>query len=81
MKQDLLKGLGEEQVAKIRNCKTHEEMLKLAKEEGVELTDEQLEAVSGGSCEAKLPPCPNCQSDNTYLLQGNEFMIKEMEVV
>ena len=25
--------------------------------------------------------CPNCQSDNTYLLQGNEFMIKEMEVV
>ncbi len=25
--------------------------------------------------------CPHCQSDNTYLLQGNEFMIKEMEVV
>ncbi len=24
--------------------------------------------------------CPYCQSDNTYLLQGNEFMIKEMEV-
>lgn len=25
--------------------------------------------------------CPNCQSSNTYLLQGNEFMIKEMEVI
>ena len=24
--------------------------------------------------------CPNCQSSDTYLLQGNEFMIKEMEV-
>ncbi|MBR2533400.1 MAG: hydrogenase maturation nickel metallochaperone HypA [Erysipelotrichaceae bacterium] len=25
--------------------------------------------------------CPHCQSSNTYLLQGNEFMIKEMEVI
>ena len=25
--------------------------------------------------------CPYCQSSNTYLLQGNEFMIKEMEVI
>ena len=25
--------------------------------------------------------CPYCQGDNTYLIQGNEFMIKEMEVV
>ena len=24
--------------------------------------------------------CPNCQSENTYLLQGNEFNIKEIEV-
>ena len=24
--------------------------------------------------------CPHCQSENTYLLQGNEFLIKEMEV-
>ncbi|MBR4470316.1 MAG: hydrogenase maturation nickel metallochaperone HypA [Erysipelotrichaceae bacterium] len=24
--------------------------------------------------------CPYCQSEDTYLLQGNEFMIKEMEV-
>ncbi len=25
--------------------------------------------------------CPHCGSGDTYLLQGNEFMIKEMEVV
>ena len=25
--------------------------------------------------------CPYCQSEDTYLLQGNEFMIKEMEVI
>lgn len=48
MKEELLKGLSEEQIAKIRECKSQEELLKLAKEEGIELTDEQLEAVSGG---------------------------------
>lgn len=25
--------------------------------------------------------CPNCKSGNTYLIQGNEFMIKDMEVI
>ena len=25
--------------------------------------------------------CPHCKSEDTYLLQGNEFMIKEMEVI
>lgn len=25
--------------------------------------------------------CPNCKSDNTYLIQGNEFYIKEIEVI
>ena len=42
MKQGLLKGLTEEQLAKVKECKTTEEMLALAKEEGIELTDEQL---------------------------------------
>ena len=48
MRQELLKGLTEEQIAKIEACKSQEEMLALAKEEGIELTDEQLEAISGG---------------------------------
>ena len=50
MKQELLKGLTEEQIAKVKVCKNGEELLKLAKEEGVELSDEQLEAVNGGGC-------------------------------
>ena len=51
MKDELLKGLTEEQIAKVKACKNQEEVLKVAKEEGVELTDEQLEAVSGGGCD------------------------------
>ena len=49
MKAELLKGLTEEQIARIKACKTQEEVLKLAKKEDIELTDEQLEAVSGGN--------------------------------
>ncbi len=61
MKEELLKGLTEEQIAKIKACKSQEEILKLAKEEGIELTDEQLEAVSGGSCSGYA--CYRCGSD------------------
>ena len=50
MKEELLKGLSEEQIAKVKACKNQEELLALAKEEGIELTDEQLEAVNGGAC-------------------------------
>ena len=59
MDKKLLEGLTEEQIAKIKDCKSQEEMLKLAKEEGIELTDEQLEAVSGGSCLTDFD-CPKC---------------------
>ena len=48
MKQDLLKGLTDEQIAKVKACKNHEELLELAKKEGVTLTEEQLAVVSGG---------------------------------
>ena len=48
MREELLKGLTEEQIAKVKECKTSEEILALAKEEGVTLSDEQLAAVSGG---------------------------------
>ena len=48
MKKELLKGLTEEQIAKVKACKNHEELLVLAKAEGIELTDEQLAAISGG---------------------------------
>ena len=63
MIEDLLKGLTEEQIAKVKACKNNEELLALAKEEGIELTDEQLEAVSGGVCtDTDVTPCPDCHS-------------------
>lgn len=41
--------LTDEQKAKAIACETPAELVALAREEGVELTDEQLEAVAGGS--------------------------------
>ena len=61
MKQELLKGLTEEQIAKVKACKSQSELLELAKTEGITLTDEQLEAVSGGSCGSdNFTICPKC---------------------
>ena len=49
---ETLKGiydsLTEEQKEKANACKTMEELLAFAKEENIELSDELLEAVSGG---------------------------------
>ena len=73
MKQDLLKGLTDEQIAKAKACKTPDELLKFAKEEGIELTDEQLTAISGGGVcsgvsdigDAINPSdCPKCGSND-----------------
>ena len=65
MKKELLKGLTEEQVAKVKACKSHNELLSLVKEEGVELNEEQLAAVNGG-CGVPTSPgrCPKCKSGN-----------------
>ena len=36
MKEELLKGLTKEQIVKVKACKSQEEILALAKEEGIE---------------------------------------------
>ena len=64
MREELLKGLTEEQKNKVKECKSSEEILALAKSEGVTLTDEQLEAVSGGACIECIIKCPKCGSGN-----------------
>ena len=47
------KKLSPELREKVKACKTPEEMLKLAKEEGYELSDEDLDGVTGGwSCDS-----------------------------
>ncbi len=65
MRKELLKGLTEEQINKVEACKSSEEILALAKSEGVQLSDEQLEAVSGGACQE-----PN---DNPFDKRDNPF--------
>ena len=65
MKEELLKDLSEEQIAKAKACKSQEELLNFAKAEGIELSDEQLESVSGaGMCSDTAFRCPNCGSSN-----------------
>ena len=71
MKQELLKGLSEKQIAKIKTCKSQDELLALAKEEGVELSEEQLSAVSGGGC-FSTNKCPNCGSDDYQKIEIEE---------
>ncbi|MBR2834410.1 MAG: hypothetical protein IKE43_01655 [Coriobacteriales bacterium] len=44
-----------EQIEKAKACKSVEELINLAKEEGLELSDEQLEAISGS--EEWYEPC------------------------
>ncbi len=50
MKQELLKGLTEEQIAKVKACDNVDDLLQLAKDEDVSLTEEQLAAINGGGC-------------------------------
>ena len=50
MRKKLLKGLTEDQIAKVRACDNVSDLIQLAKDEGVELNAEQLAAVSGGAC-------------------------------
>ena len=74
MKEELLKGLSEEQLAKVKACKNQEEILKVAKEEGIELSDEQLEAVSGGCVTrstAQPAYCRQCGWTDYYDIVGN----------
>ena len=79
MKKELLKGLTEEQIAKVKSCKNHEELLTLAKAEGIELTDEQLAAISGGgACSVASDfidwcnpfDCPECGSNKVEAVKG-----------
>lgn len=45
---DFKGNLTPEQMEKARACKSADELIELAKSEGVELDDEQLEAIVGG---------------------------------
>lgn len=50
MKKELLKGLTDEQIKMVKACDDINDLMQLAKDEGVELSEEQLNAISGGAC-------------------------------
>ena len=52
MNDDFLKNLSDEQKDHLKNCKTPEDMLAFAKKAGYELSDDVLDAVSGGHDES-----------------------------
>ena len=54
-----------EQREKVLTCKTPRDLLTLAQEEGHELTDDELETVSGGATKRWLVlQCPKCYGVN-----------------
>ena len=77
MKKDLLKGLTEEQIAKVKECKSLEEIVAIAKQEGIQLSDEQLQAVNGGGCNSAEKPthCPRCNSTNIRMITNLQLSI------
>ena len=47
--KEMFDNLSEDLKKKATECKSAEELMELAKTEGIELTDEQLDAISGGA--------------------------------
>ena len=64
------KDLSPEQCEKIDACNNVEEILAVAKEEGYELSDSELDQVSGGAWSTYGVNCPECKK--VIKLSSNE---------
>ena len=54
-----IESLSPELLEKAKACKTAEELFALAKEEGIKLGEEELEAINGGMVNGwSIPGCP-----------------------
>ena len=53
--KSIYESLTDEQKEKAKACKTAEEFKEFAEKEGIELTDEMLDAVAGGGCPSIHP--------------------------
>ena len=62
----LFDELTPEQIEKAKACQTTNDLLELASAEGVELTDEQIEQISGGGAWNHPSCCPACGKGNIY---------------
>ena len=65
--ENILSTLTDEQKKKVETAKSPEELLAIAKEAGYELSQEQLEAVSGG----KDHWCSDCKENVCYYTTQN----------
>lgn len=54
MRAELLKGLTQDQIDKVNACDNVNDLIQLAKDEGFDLSEEQLKAISGGACSAEV---------------------------
>lgn len=55
------KDLSPDQREKVEACKNPEEILALAKEEGYELSESELDQVAGGGWSSYETTCPECK--------------------
>lgn len=62
-----LENLTPEQLEKAKACKTPQEILDLVKEEGLELTEDELDTVAGGEGFWTGKNCPKCGSERTMM--------------
>ena len=65
--KESLNGLSDEMRAKIASCAIPEDILALAQDEGVELSDEQMESVAGGSWDCYDCSEFTCRASGAYL--------------
>ena len=52
--------------AKLQACESAEELVELARENGVELGDEELDEIAGGGVWNRPKNCPKCGSTSIY---------------
>ena len=64
--KEMYDSLSDDLKAKVATCKTGEELVSLAEKEGIELTDDQLDALSGGGGWA-------CSDNDCYEDSTGEF--------
>ena len=64
------KDLSPELSEKVKACKTPEEIFEAAREEGYELSDEELDAIAGGG-KWSNKCCPNCGHTGTMYCPGS----------
>ena len=69
------KDLTPEQQEKAKACKTAEDILALVREEGLELTDDELAAVSGGELAENWRDCEARQCNHLDPVYGCRYIL------